>query len=624
MARRISTTLAVIALALGCGAATGAEPSSPDRPNVLWLTSEDNGPHLGAYGDTYATTPHLDGLAEKGILYLHASSNAPVCAPARSTIISGMYPPSIGSQHMRSQSKLPTGAKMYPWYLRRAGYYCTNNSKEDYNLKKGPGVWDESSRRAHWRNRRPGQPFFAIFNYTTTHESQIRRRPHRAVHDPAKVRIPAYHPDTPEARQDWAQYHDKMTEMDAQVGRRLAELEADGLADDTIIFYYGDHGPGMPRSKRWPYASGLHVPMIVKVPPRWQHLAHLPPGSRSDRLVGFIDLAPTLLSIVGIRPPDHFQGHAFLGKFATEAPQHSFGYRGRMDERYDMVRTVLDQRYVYLRHFMPHKIYGQHINYMFQTPTTRVWKQLYDEGKLAPPRTFFWEEKPTEELYDLRSDPDEVRNLAASPEHRQVLERMREALERWQHEIRDVGFLPESEIHRRSEGTTPYEMARDGDRYPLARVRAAAELASARREGTLPDLVALLSADDGAIRYWAALGLRMQKEKGYTAGRKALVAALGDPSPPVRIAAADTLARHGNEAESRRATELLVAELEGSGPGSDKQYDCLLAANALDELGAKALPWLDRIRAAHASKRGGNYTQRVLQTMVPKLEALKR
>src|SRR5690606_29007018 len=175
--------------------------AAQDRPNILWITSEDHGPEMGAYGDTFATTPNVDALAAKGMLYRTAWSTAPVCAPARTTIISGVYPPSSGGQHMRSQTQLPSYMKFYPQYLREAGYYVSNNSKEDYNLDDPGKAWDESSRTAHWKNRKKGQPFFAIFNSTVSHESQIRTRPHQQVHDPAKVRIPAYHPDTPEVRQ---------------------------------------------------------------------------------------------------------------------------------------------------------------------------------------------------------------------------------------------------------------------------------------------------------------------------------------------------------------------------------------------------------------------------------------
>ena len=208
--------------------ATAQRTSAADLPppSVLWLSSEDNGPHLGAYGDAYATTPHLDGLAARGLIYRNAWSTAPVCAPARTPIISGLYPASTGAHHMRSQSQLPEGFRFFPQFLREAGYYTTNNSREDYNLAKPGGqgaVWHESSREAHWRNRPDGTSFFAVFNFTVSHESQIRRRPHTPVHDPAAVRVPAYHPDVPEVRQDWAQYYDKLTEMDAMAGERLAE-----------------------------------------------------------------------------------------------------------------------------------------------------------------------------------------------------------------------------------------------------------------------------------------------------------------------------------------------------------------------------------------------------------------
>ena len=232
-------------------------------------------PNLGCYGDDYAATPNLDALAARGMRYTNANSNAPVCAPARTTIITGLYPPSTGAEHMRSLVKLPARFRMFPQFLRDAGYYCTNNNKEDYNVEKPGGVWDESSKKAHWKNRRKGQPFFAVFNHTITHESQIRNEIDEAdqIHDPAKVRVPAYHPDTPEVRRDWAQYYDRITMMDKQAGAELQELERAGLADDTIIFFFSDHGSGMPRSKRSACNSGLNVPFIVYFPPKWRHLA---------------------------------------------------------------------------------------------------------------------------------------------------------------------------------------------------------------------------------------------------------------------------------------------------------------------------------------------------------------
>ena len=559
-----------------------------DLPNILWITSEDNGPHLGCYGDTYAHTPNLDALAAKGVIYRNAWSTAPVCAPARTTLISGVYPPATGGQHMRSMVKMPAFMKMYPQYLRELGYYCTNNSKEDYNVAKPGKVWDASSRQAHWKNRAPGQPFFAIFNITTSHESQIRKRPHKAVHDPAKVRVPAYHPDTPETRQDWAQYHDKITEMDATAGKYLRELEQAGLSEETIVFYYGDHGSGMPRSKRWPYNSGLNVPLILHIPEKYQDLASedYQAGGESDRLVGFIDLPATLLSLVGMQPPSHMQGHAFLGKHEAAPVRYQYGFRGRMDERYDLVRSVRDQRYVYIRHYMPHRIYGQYIQYMFQTPTTRVWKQLYDEGKLEAPQTFFWEPKPVEELYDLEYDPDEVQNLAASPSHRAVLHRFREAHKNWVMETRDLGFLPEGEIHQRAGDRTPFEMGQSDQDYPLAQIFEMAQLASERDMETLPRLVEALGAEDSAVRYWGALGLLIRGKEAVVSQAEALGKALKDESPYVRAVAAEALGTFTDDSMPQ-VLETLVAS---SNMVEDGVFPAMYHLNALQMLGDKAVP----------------------------------
>jgi arylsulfatase A-like enzyme len=509
-------------------------PAEPQRPNILWITSEDNGPHLGCYGDSYAQTPNLDRLAAKGMIFLNVWSVAPVCAPARTALISGLYPSSTGSEHMRSMVKLPAHIKMFPQYLREAGYYCSNNSKEDYNLEKPGKVWDDSSNKAHWTNRQPGQPFFAVFNHTVTHESQIRKRPHQFKHDPLKVRLPAFHPDAWEVREDWAQYYDKMTEMDALAGAKLRELEEAGLAEDTIIFYFGDHGPGMPRCKRWPYNSGLHVPLIVYFPKKFRHLASrgYSPGGESDRLVSFVDLAPTVLTLAGIKPPEWMQGVALN----AAAPKYLHGLRGRMDERYDLVRTVRDKRYVYIRNYMPHKIYGQHIAYMFETPTTRVWERLYGLGQVQPEQLAFWGKKPFEELYDLENDPDEVRNLISSTRHQNTLERMRKALRQHLLKIRDIGFLPEGEIHSRSSNSSPYEVAQNDRRYPLERILAAAEWASSSNSSPA---ATFLKDSDSAVRFWSVMGLRI---RGIKSGSE-LEGALNDSSPYVRITGAEALGR---------------------------------------------------------------------------------
>lgn len=597
-----------------------AAQEQPVRPNILWLTSEDNGPHLGCYGDDYATTPNIDALASQGTIYLNAWSNAPVCAPARTTIISGMYPTCLGAEHMRSLADLPAGFHMYPRYLRDAGYYCTNNNKEDYNLEKRGPVWNESSRKAHWKNRKPGQPFFAIFNFTVTHESQIRKRPHTPVHDPNKVRVPAYHPDTPEVRQDWAQYYDNISEMDELVGQRLRELEQAGLADDTIVFYYGDHGSGMPRNKRWPYNSGLRVPLVVYIPKKFSHLASpdYEAGGESERLVSFVDLAPTLLSLAGVQPPEHFQGHAFLGQHQKPPREYVFGFRGRMDERYDLVRSVRDKRYVYIRNYMPHKIYGQHIEYMFQTPTTQVWKRLFDEQKLNEAQSHFWRTKLPEELYDLENDRDEVHNLANDPQYQEVKERLRVSLREWILDTRDVGFLPENEIHARSAGSSPYELGHNNARYPLEEILTTAETASSLDEQAIAKLRAGLEASDSAVRYWAVMGLLMRGEKAVQANHAPLQSRLADEAPSVAIAAAEALGRYGRPEDLDPVLKRLLALADLN---HNSVYVSMMALNVIDVLGEKASPVrqdLARLPRKHNGIPGrmGNYVDRLLSDIL--------
>ncbi len=617
--------LAVLILAVPAGAAQPPETLPP--PNVLWISSEDNGPHLGAYGDAFADTPNLDRLAARGLIYRKAWSTAPVCAPARTTIISGLYPVSTGAHHMRSQSRLPEGFRFFPGLLREAGYYTTNNSKQDYNLAKPGGegsVWHETSREAHWRNRPEGAPFFAVFNFTVTHESQIRRPPQTPVHDPAAVRVPAYHPDAPEVRQDWAQYYDKLTEMDRLAGERLAEVEAAGLLDDTIVFYWGDHGPGLPRGKRAALQTGLGVPLIVSIPEKYRHLApaEYEPGGETDRLVGFIDFAPTMLSLAGIEPRPHLQGRAFLGAHEAAPNEVIFGFSDRMDERYDMVRSVRDKRYVYARNFLIDRPYGQRLDYQMQTPTTQVWLRLFQEGKLNEAQSAFWREKPSEELYDLENDPDQARNLADSPEHAAERERLAGALRRQLLTIRDLGFLPEGEMHRRAAAMGAVPWAYGQGSYQVERVLAAAELASDRSawdEAAVERLRRLLGDPDSAVRTWAAIGLRARGEAGVRSALAELRAALRGASAPVRIHAAEALGRFGEDADRAPVVELLLASASIT---ENDFFDALLALNALDYLDPEVLgapdvqAWRDRLAALPRELEG---LDRRFRSYVPRL-----
>lgn len=585
-----------------------------DRPNILWLTCEDISPNLGCYGDKYADTPTLDALAKRGTLFTHAWSNGPVCAVARTTLISGIYAPSTGGEHMRSSVPMPEGCKMYPQLLREAGYYCSNNSKEDYNLHKPDGTWDDSSKKGHWRNRKAGQPFFAIFNDVGTHESQIRKPGHKLVHDPAKAVVPPYMPDTPEVRHDWAQYYDNITTMDGECAERLKELHDDGLDEDTIIMFYGDHGAGMPRSKRWPYNSGLQVPLLAYFPPKWQHLAPkgYAPGSRNDELVGFIDLAPTLLSIIGVKAPDFMQGRAFAGSLAKPAPPFQYGYRGRMDEVVDLVRSVTDGRYVYLREYMPHLIYGQHNAYMFLMPTVQVWKRLFDEGKVNADQSRFWQVKPTEELYDLQSDPWEIHNLALDGRH-PALEKFRTAEKEQCERIRDLGFIPEAERIRMAAGKSPRDAAQSDQDYPFTEVLALARQASDLKQTDPNPFVSALSHSNAVMRYWGTLGLQMRAKVDEPSEHEMLLKLLSDESPSVRVTAAEALATFGNADDLAKALAVLLISADGTKSGI---YSAVEALNALHRLGAKAAPLKEQIAALPTEVKG---TEQKLREYIPRL-----
>lgn len=432
-----------------------------DRPNFLWISTEDISPDLGCYGDSYAVTPHLDRLASEGVRYNNVFSHSGVCAPTRSGIITGMYPTTIGTHHMRCAGVPPREVKCFPEYLRAAGYYCTNNVKTDYQFDPPMTAWDECSTNAHWRNRPKDKPFFAVVNLTTTHESQIRNHSDAMLqqladlgpterHDPAQAKLPPYYPDTPRVRQDWARYYDLITLMDRQVRQVLDELEQDGLAEDTIVWFWADHGRGLPRAKRWIYDSGLRVPLIIRVPPRWRKLAMpdhpeaVAAGTVNDDLIAFVDFAPTMLSLAGVDIPSHMQGRAFLGRRRAKPREYIFAARDRMDEAYDLIRAVRDKRFKYIRNYMWYVTRGQDIRYMNEMPTMQEMRRLHAEGKLEGPQNQYFEPtKPIEELYDVVADPHEVRNLAGDPAYAEALARLRKVHEEWYRDTQDVGLIPE-------------------------------------------------------------------------------------------------------------------------------------------------------------------------------------
>lgn len=429
------------------------------RPNILWIVFEDTNPCYGCYGDAVARTPNLDQFAAEGCRWTNAFSTAGVCAPARSAIITGMYPISIGTHHMRTthtnerapelptpySALLPHYVKCFPEYLRAAGYYCTNNQKTDYQFEVPLTAWDECAGDAHWRNRpNEEQPFFAVFNPTQTHESGMwPENCPTPTFEPSASELPPYFPDTPKVREAMARMYTHLENSDRYLAELLQQLAADGLAENTIVVHWSDHGP-LPRGKRWPYDSGIHVPLIVRWP------GHLDRGSVNENLVSTIDLAPTMLSLAGVAVPGHLQGEVFMGDAATPPREYIYASRDRHDEAYDMVRAVRDRRFKYLRNWQPELPYVQWIPFRDRHPIMQeMWRlNLTDELKGAQ-TLMFQTSRPVEELYDTQADRFEINNLAGDPAYATELARLREACGTWQREVGDLGLISEIEmIHR--------------------------------------------------------------------------------------------------------------------------------------------------------------------------------
>ena len=603
--------LALLAINLsGCGTQLA------EQPKILWLVSEDNSPFLGCYGDDFATTPNLDLMASQGIMYTRAFANAPVCAPARSTIITGCYASSLGTLPMRSTNPIPDKIKFLPEYLRNAGYYCTNCAKEDYNTVKEFKGWNESSSEASYQNRPEGSPFFHVQNFGVSHESCL----HKSVpvedlaHDPALVKLPPYHPDTPEMRHDWAQYYDKISELDQQIGDFLEQLEKDGLSENTIVVYYGDHGGVLGRSKRYIYESGTRVPMILRFPEKYRHLSPAEAGTPEERIVSFVDLAPTMLSVAGIVIPDYMQGKAFLGDQKTDNPEYAFLYRGRMDERIDMSRAVRDSKYRYIRNYMPWRPALQKLEYLWRAPSMLSWHEAYKAGQCNEVQSRFFEPRPVEELYDAEKDPWEVNNLAGDPEFAEVLKRMSSALDAEMEKTRDSGFIPEGQLARRTEGTTIFEYLH-GAGYLEKEIPAAAGLAVNAGPSDLDRLTGMLGHQDSAVRYWGAAGILRLGES--SSDILAEVSKLSeDPCLDTRTIVAEILYRSG---QKRDALKIIRRVLE-----EGNTMEVVYALNALDYMdeGQKLIKEVQEVyQRKDPEKR--DYDTRASGTLLEKWEASK-
>ena len=598
-----------------------------ERPNILWLSCEDISPTIGCYGDPHAITPHIDALAKRGVRYTHAFTTAGVCAPCRSGIITGLYQSTLGTHHMRCNAQLPAEVKPFPIYLREQGYFCTNNSKTDYQFKAPKETWDISGKKGHWRNRKDTQqPFFSVFNFTGCHESGIastskyqtvtKRLSPSERQDPAKLTtLPPYYPDTPTVREDWKRNYEVITAMDTWAGDLLAQLKEDGLAENTIVFFWSDHGVGLPRAKRWLYDSGTRVPLIVHLPERYRQSKQGMPGTVSNQLISSIDFGPTTLSLAGLTIPKTMQGRPFLGTKIAPARDFVYGARDRMDERYDIIRMVRDKRFKYIRNYEPLKTFYQYMETPEKGVTMKELRTLHEAGKLKPnAEKFFNPTKPNEELYDCEADPNELNNLADDPKFSGELKRLRSAHLKWVKDTKDVGLIAEPIIiELEKEVGSRYGILRQKNGDALAKKLAEAAVLASSGPSALPSLTKLLDAHHPAVRYWGATGLGNLGEKAKPSQTQ-LTQALKDKSPAVQIAASRALCHMGSPAKALPVLQHLL--INGA------EWEQLQSAIVLDEIDDQAKPAEAEMKKALSTKVAKNkYVIRVIKRAFQELDA---
>jgi len=589
------------------------------KPNILWITVEDMSATLGCYGDDFAKSPTLDQFAKESVLYTNAFAASPVCSPSRSTLITGLYNASMGTNQMRSSNHIPSGVKGFPSYLRAAGYHTTNYVKTDYNCAENERLisesWDESSAIAHWKTRKENEPFFSVFNDMTTHQSRTMVWPYAAfkehiqsrlspaqINDPDQTPIPPYYPETKEVRRTMSRYYDCVTAMDQNVKGILDQLEADGLADDTIIFFFSDHGSGLPRHKRLLFDSEMHVPLMVRFPEKYQHLAPGKPGTRSDRLVSFVDFPATVLNLTGQTIPAYMQGMPFLGPDSEEERTHIYGTRDRVDEVFEMARSVRDKQYLYIRNYMPHLSYNQP-SVFSDLGEIRQSIAKQDAGKLTKIQSdYAGPTKPIESLFDCAADPKNLNNLLEgelTAAQKDALKKLRRTFKRTRLEIQDVGVLPESIMrnHVRKEDT-PIRNIMTSDHAPD--LKSSWKVADLVGRKDRKSLIVNLASAEPQDRYWSLIGMRVDFAGDKRLHDKA-AGLLKDTSADVRIEAASWLATNSKKYR-KAALAVLIADTE-----HENWWSGLRACRAIELLGKKAkslLPQMEELYAKHRHQKG--------------------
>jgi arylsulfatase A-like enzyme len=584
-----------------------------DKPNILWITIEDTSPQfIGCYGNKDARTPIIDRLAKEGVRFTNAFSTGTVCSPSRSCIITGVKTYKMGTGNHRSNYPIPKYIKGFPSYLQQEGYYTTNNSKTDYNvadvIKFTQEAWNESSNTAGWWNRKPGQPFFAVFNFMDSHQSRTMTMTYpwylKNVIDKLSVNdrigendfdMPPFYKDTPEMRKQFARVYNSIKLTDNNIGDLLTRLEKDHLKDSTIIFFYADHGEGIPRGKTNGINLGYRVPFIIWFPERYKHLSPWgKSGAVTDELVDFEDLAPTLISLAGGKVPDHMTGRRLFGDNRSQPADHMVLSSDRADNGIDMIRSVTNGRFMYSRIFLPFMPEVRYIRYVQIAEITQLMKKDLVDNELNPLQKSLFEERPAEFLFDIEKDSWETKNLANDPDYSKVLKQMRNQLKTEILHSRDVMFLPEYEMGLLSESSTPYEFRLDDKKYPLAEIYQAASLAGFRGKDITTQQIDLLKNSNKIIRYWAIVGLQSQSRSQLRSVSKAIISAMNDQYPPVALTAAAIACQNFKDNNAEENLKKFCA--------SENMDLALMAINNLIYTTNKQ-PFIDTIQAVRMKKK---------------------
>ena len=531
--------------------------SAQEKPNILWITIEDTSPQfIGCYGNKNASTPNIDKLAAKGIRFTNAFSTGTVCSPSRSAIVTGVPTYKLGTGNHRSNYPIPNFIKGFPYFLKQEGYYTSNNVKTDYNIANEKAfineAWHESSNKASWSGKKENQPFFSVFNFADSHQSRTMSMPfdwyekyvlnylpeNDKISDNA-FKMPPFYKDSPEMRKQFARVYNSIKLTDNKIGKLLKKLQQDNLLENTIIFFFADHGEGMPRGKTNGINYGYRVPFIIKFPEKYKHLSPWgKAGTVTDELINFEDLAPTIINLANGKTPSYLKGRTLIGKHRDKEKEYLLLSSDRADNGPDLTRTITDGRFVYSRNFMPFLPELRYINYLEIADITKQMRLDYKNNQLNTLQKSLFETRPIEVLYDIENDLWETVNLVENPVFKSTLKKMRKQMYKSLFKVKDVHFLPEYEIGLISKNETPYEYRLDSKKYPFKDVYEAASLSGKKDKKTLKRQLKLLKCKNKIVRYWAILGLMSHDKNVLENYMKELYNTLQDSYPPVKITAA--------------------------------------------------------------------------------------